>query len=78
MDFARSVFKECDFLERDGRFEDPLQEEGIREDKILWLHLSDIEKDAFKNIYFIAHMMSALPYELTAKTSLVAQISESF
>jgi hypothetical protein len=23
-DFARALFKECDFLERDGRFEEPL------------------------------------------------------
>ncbi len=26
IDFARAFFRECDYLERDGRFEEPLQE----------------------------------------------------
>lgn len=78
LDFARAFYKECDYLEKDGRFEEPLQEQGIRDDKILWVTLTDIEKDSFKNIYFIAHILSALPYELNSKTQLIAQISETY
>ena len=44
IDFPRVFFKECDYLERDGRFEEPLQEGSIRDDKILWITLSDVEK----------------------------------
>ena len=29
-DFTRALFKELDYLERDGRFEDQIQESGIR------------------------------------------------
>jgi hypothetical protein len=68
IEFARMFYKECDYLERDGRFEEPLQEGNIREDKVLWVTLTDIEKQSFKNIYFIAHILSALPYELNVKT----------
>lgn len=68
VDFTRKFFNECVFLEKDGRFEESLQEQHVREDKILWVNLSEIEKDSFKNIYFIAHILSALPYELNSKT----------
>ncbi|KAM3142275.1 hypothetical protein pb186bvf_005684 [Paramecium bursaria] len=77
-DFTRALFKELDYLERDGRFEDQIQESGIRQDKTLWVTLSQIEKESFKNIYFIAHILSALPYELNSKAQILAQISEAY
>jgi len=31
-------------LERDGRFDEPVGEEALRNDKILWVGLAEIEK----------------------------------
>lgn len=38
-----------------------------------------MDKDSFKNLYFISHILSALPYELNSKNKdLLVQISESY
>ncbi|CAK78632.1 unnamed protein product (macronuclear) [Paramecium tetraurelia] len=77
-DYCHALFKELDFLERDGRFEE-VQTELQRDDKTFWLTLSQMDKDSFKNLYFISHILSALPYELNSKNKdLLVQISESY
>ena len=65
-------------MEKDGKFDLPIADQEIRNDRILWLSLSDIDKESFKNIYFICHMLTALPYELNTKTQLYANASELF
>ena len=40
LDFSLALFKELNFLEKDGKFEEPLQELTIRQDKIFWINLS--------------------------------------
>lgn len=70
LDFPEQLYRELDYLERDGRFEENLQEEHIRQDKTLTLCLKDMDKHNFKSLYFICHILSALPYELNVKTQV--------
>ena len=62
----------------DGKFEEIIQEQHLRNDRVLWLTLSDMNKTDFKNLYFICNILSSIPYELNSKTQLCLQISESF
>ena len=77
-DFVRALYKELHYLSLEGKFEEMIQEQEVRNDRCLWVTLSEIEKKDFKFLYHLCERLSALPYELNKKnTQLVAQISET-
>lgn len=39
-DFSRALYKELSFLEKDGKFDESIQEMEIRNDRNLWIQLS--------------------------------------
>ncbi|KRX11086.1 hypothetical protein PPERSA_05195 [Pseudocohnilembus persalinus] len=67
LDYVRALYKELRFIERDGRFDFPAGEEELRNDKILWLDLQQIDKDQFSKLYFICNILTSIPYELNKK-----------
>jgi len=44
------LFKELNFLEMDGRFDESVQESSIRTDRNLWISLSEISAKDFPNL----------------------------
>ena len=52
----------------DGKFDEAINEKNVRSDRILWISLSDIDKNSYRNLYFICHILSSIPYELNKKT----------
>ena len=77
-DFSRKLYKELNYLEIDGKFDEAINEKNVRSDRILWISLSDIDKNSYRNLYFICHILSSIPYELNKKTQIYAQASELF
>jgi hypothetical protein len=72
-DFSSRLYSELCYLERDSRFDEPsVQESKLRTDRILWTGLADIDRSSFPQLYFVCHILSAIPYELNVKTQLCA------
>ncbi|EGR28451.1 hypothetical protein IMG5_174900 [Ichthyophthirius multifiliis] len=77
-DFNINLYKEFNFLEIDGRFEEQVNEKSGRSDRVLWVSLSEISDKDFKNFKEICVRLTSIPYELNEKTQFLAQISELF
>ena len=76
--FQESLLKELNFLERDSRFEECIQEGNTRNDRVLWLSLSDIPDGEFQFLKQCLTSLCAIPFELNAKANLGVQTSEQF
>lgn len=67
-DFSRTLYSELSFLEKEGKFEEPLGEHEIRSDRTFWVSLSQMDKKSFPKLFFICQVLSSIPYELNSKT----------
>ncbi|KAL4468293.1 hypothetical protein ABPG72_015829 [Tetrahymena utriculariae] len=77
--YVKNLYKELNYLEMDGRFDEPsMNDSKTRSDRLLWLTLGEISEKDFPNVKKIAFQLSALPYEFNHKTQICVQISELF
>lgn len=75
-EFCRELYKELLLLEKEGRFEQPIQEQTIRQDKVLWVGLNNIDKNSFKHLYQLATILMSIPYQINQDTQICVQNSE--
>lgn len=74
-----ALFKELDFLEKSGRFEEVSQiESSVRNDRVFWLTLRDVLGGDFNVLKRLTDRLSSIPYELNARMNYSCQISETY
>eukprot|EP00828_Plagiopyla_frontata_P007529 TRINITY_DN13562_c0_g1_i2.p1 TRINITY_DN13562_c0_g1~~TRINITY_DN13562_c0_g1_i2.p1 ORF type:complete len:193 (+),score=12.18 TRINITY_DN13562_c0_g1_i2:298-876(+) len=76
---VRQLRQELNILEIEGRFEvQEDQQQKFRTDQVLWVSLSEIDKNQFAAAFYICKLLAAIPFEFNSKTSFRCQASELF
>jgi len=77
---ARSVFKELEFLDFDGKLMDVQQQKmtGYRTDRICWLNFEALDREKQPGLVTLMKKMISIPFELNKKCSLYLQASSNF
>lgn len=73
------LYSELNYLEKEAKFEEFINEENMRTDRALNITLSDMNDKLFPFLNNIGFNLASLAYELNSKnTGLLLQVSESF